>query len=83
MDGKTPCNCHQAASLPPHHEMHAALQVAMAGQPAAFGIESIANPPALVAAPPGVMPAGGDLQTLIAIARAHPGLRITLSFGAE
>jgi hypothetical protein len=94
MDTKLPCNCPEmptfedAGPLPAPGELRAALAEGLGGVVGAWGLETgmddipspgddLALPPAMAATP------NADLQTLIALARANPGLRITLSFDRD
>ena len=96
MSEKTPCNCHQppefgVAALPSVSGLRSALELAIGGLTAggtnpAYGTlptGEVADPPVAVTPAPPASPAPlavDHLAALLAVARANPGLKITLSF---
>lgn len=84
MSGTMPCNCPEpqgifSPGLPSPEELRATLNSLNA--PLTLGVSAADIPdPQPMRSPPTLSNAPNDLAGLIALARANPGLKITLSF---
>ena len=85
MNGTVPCNCHEHQGvanpgLPNPEDVRATLNSLSPTFAVGLSAADIPDPQA-IPMPPAASGVTSDLSALIAIARNHPGLKITLTFG--